>query len=101
LLVFLPARTRQIGPRDALYREHFELLDQLGAALELVAVRVQRRGILINVGGQKVGLDDVLQEIEPEDGKLRENLAYARDAGRENDVESRDAIRCDNQELVS
>ena len=45
--------------------------------------------------------DDVFHHLKPEQRNLRQHLALFRDPTSENEVESRNAIRGNDQELVS
>ena len=56
--------------------------------------------ILVHVGGDQVVGDDVLQEIEPEQGELGQHAALLRDAGGQHIVEGGDAVGGDEEQMI-
>ena len=86
LVVRCRARTRDVAADDGLDRQDAEPLDEHDAALELVAVLLHDGGHLCEVGGDDVVADDRLEQVEPEEAQLGEDLALARDALRGGDA---------------
>ena len=91
-LVFLPSRSGQVSARHAFHREHGCALHQHRAALKLFAVRLQRGGKLRHVGRDQVVWHKVMEQLEPEQRNLCQDLAFARDARAEHVIECRDAV---------
>ncbi len=67
----------------------------------MIAKRGERRRVLTNLRRQKMRWRQVAQKVEPENGKLGQDLALVRDAGGKNVVECRDAVGSDNQKLLA
>src|SRR5882757_3732690 len=57
--------------------------------------------IAIHVGGNNMVRREVLQKVEPEQRDLSQHPALMRDAGGQNIVEGRDAVRRDEQQMVA
>src|ERR1019366_10202742 len=91
-VVLLPARAGEVAARHALDLNHAGALDQHRAAFELIAKSRKRVRIVRDSRGEKVVGSEVAQEIEPEDGKLGQHLAFIGDAGAQDVVESGNAV---------
>jgi hypothetical protein len=50
---------------------------------------------LLNIGGEQMVRNCVLQELKPEEGKLVQNLPLIRNASSKDIVESGNAVGCD------
>jgi len=61
--------------RDALDFDHLARFTSM-SALQLIAERVQRGRIVVDVGRQEVCRRDIAQEVEPEDGELGEHPPF-------------------------
>ena len=91
-LIFLPARAGQVTARHALHGEHASPLDQYGAALQLIGVGVERGGKPADVGRNQMVGHHIREQIEPEERKLGQNPALARNSRGQHVVEGRDAV---------
>ncbi len=85
--VFFPSRAREIAARHALDGEHFGAHDHHRTPAKFVGMCANRSRVLGHVGGDEVVGHDVFEEVEPEQGDLRQDAALVRNAGREYVVE--------------
>jgi hypothetical protein len=99
-LILPPTGTDEIAPDDALHRRRDGLLNQHGASLQPVDMRSARRGKLINVCCNQVIRHDVFQHFKPVFRQRREDFAFAWNRRWEDDVERRNPVAGDEQELV-
>ena len=97
-LVILPARADQVAARNRLDQNGLKALDHHGSADDLIAL-VRRHDILRAYARGMVG-QHVGEFVEPEIGQFLEYLPLAGDRIVQDDVEGRDAIRGDNEQLV-
>ena len=67
---------------------------------KLVGILLQLLRILLYVGRCQMVGDDVLQEVEPEQRKLRQHSSLLRDAGGEHVIERRDPVSCDEEQVI-
>ncbi len=77
--------TSKVSPHDRLELDDLRFADEHRAALELVRpvrlhLRTDAGGQSLECGRDDVVLDDVREPVEPKDGELREELAFAWDA---------------------
>ena len=100
LLVVLPSGAREIAAHDALYGEHLRPLDEHGAAVELTEIGLEFAGKLPGVCGYEMVRDDGLEEVEPEERELGENLSFVGYSAAQNMVEGGDAVAGDEEELI-
>ena len=100
-LVFLPRRAGNVAAHHALHGDHVGAHHDHGAAAQLVGVLLDLRRVLAHIGGDEVIGHDVLQEVEPEQRNLGQHLSLVWNAGRQNVVESRNAIGGDEQQAVA
>jgi len=63
----------------------------------LIGVLLNRCGVLLNISGEQVVRNSVLQELEPKEGKLVQNLPLIRNASGKDVVESGNAVGCDKE----
>ena len=77
------------------------LLDQHESAVQVVCVGLELVGQVGHVGRDQMVVDDITQQIEPEQRQLREHRALVRDLVFEDVVECGDAVRGDQQQLVA
>src|ERR1700674_951473 len=96
--IVLPARAGDETADDAFNRKRLRLLHDHGAACEFLFERVERRREIR--GAEYVVGDYILQQMEPEERKLREDAALVGNRRGQDDVESGEPVRCDDQELV-
>jgi hypothetical protein len=73
--------------------------DEHGAAFQLLLEGLEWGGEVLDVGGDEVVGDEVLEEVEPEEGELGEDAALIGNAGAEDMIEGGDAIRGDEEEV--
>src|SRR5439155_250141 len=90
LLIFLPARSDQVATRDAFDRNDAAFPHDDAATAQLGMGSSLRRKFL-EVGFEEMILD-VLEMLEPEIRDLIEDASLVGDAGRQDDIEGRDAI---------
>jgi hypothetical protein len=64
-------------------------------------VPLARRRKLVDVSRDQVVRDNVFYDLEPVYRHRRKNLAFVRNQRRQNDVERRNAIACDQQQAVA
>ena len=101
LVIGLLARTGQITADDALDRNRLGLLDQHGAAYEVVTILGKLLGEIRRVDGDEVVGNDVGKLIEPECRDAVENLSLKRNLVGENKVERRNAVGGDHQQVFA
>ena len=100
-LVFLPAAAREVATHDALDGEGLGFLDDHAAAGELRGEGLERGRQGIVGAGEEVVRHEAGEAVEPEEGDLREDFAFARDAVGHDDVEGGEAVAGDEQEAVA
>ena len=98
LLIFLPARARQISARDALDRKRLRLSDEHRSALQRVGMRAGGGGEVLDARRAHVVGNDVARFSEPERRQLGEHLPLVGDARAKHVVKGRNAIGRDNQQ---
>ena len=98
LLVVLPAGADHVAAHHRLDRQRLEALDDDGAAAHLVALVGGDDRFRVDAG-ELVG-HDVAELGEPEVGDGLQYLALARDRVGQDDVEGRQAVGGDDQQLV-
>src|SRR5262249_41393494 len=96
--VFLPAGTAEITAYHAFDGKRIGLADEHGAAGKLLAIGVKRSGKAVRP--YHVVRNDILQQIKPEQRKLRENSALVGDGRRHDHVECGKAVGRDDQQLL-
>ena len=98
-LVVLPAGAAQVAAHDALNEQRLGFLHQHGAARQLFAIDVKRSR---EIGGAKnmVG-NDVFQQIEPEERKLRKDFSLVGNGSGHYDIEGGEAVSGNDEEFVS
>src|SRR5258708_1869912 len=101
LLVVLPAGAGEIAAHDALYGEHLRSFDEHAATVELIEIGLEFARELGGVRGDEMVRDGGLEEVEPEEGELGEDLALVGYAAAENMVEGGDAVAGDEEELIA
>ena len=101
LVVGLLARTGQIAADDALDRNRLGLLNQHGAASEVVTILGKLLGEIRRVDGDEVIGNDVGKLIEPECRDAVEHLSLKRNLVGENKVERRNAVGGDHQQVFA
>ncbi len=101
LLVFFPARARNVAAHDAFYGQWRGLLDQHAAAFELITVDVGFCREVTDLGRNNVVWNNVGHLVEPEDRKLVENLTFFGDAFIHDDIKSGQAIGGDDQKILT
>ena len=101
LVIGLLARTGQIAADDALDRNRLGLLDQHGAACEVVTILGKLLGEIRRVDGNEVVGNDVGKLIEPECRDAVEHLSLKRNLVGENKVERRNAVGGDHQQVFT
>ena len=99
LLIVLPARTDDVSAHDAFHGMAVSLLHDHGTAAEVICVLLEHCRIFIHVGGDEVVLH--AKVLEPEKRKLVQDLALARNRGRENHVKCGKTVASDHQEAVA
>src|ERR1700683_3609218 len=99
-LVFLPGGAGDVAAHHAFDRKHLCALDQHRASTQLVGVFANRGWVLVHLGGDQMVGDDVGKIIEPEQGKLAEDVPLLGNAGGQNVVEGGDAIGGDKKQLL-
>ncbi len=99
-LILLPTGTDEIAPDDALHRRRGTFLNQHGASLQPGDMRSAGHGKLIGFCRDQVIGYDVFHHFEPVFRQRRKDYAFARNRCGEDDVERRNAIAGDEQELV-
>lgn len=72
--------TSDVSTDNGLNGEDTKGLDEHGTALELSTVRLNLGRELVKVGGDEVVGQDILQEREPEDTNLGQQLSLVGDA---------------------
>src|SRR5260370_20542732 len=75
LLVALQTGAGEIAAHDALYGEHVRSRDEHAATGQLCEIRLELAGKLRGVCGDEMVRDGGLEEVEPEEGELGEDLA--------------------------
>jgi hypothetical protein len=75
-------------------------VNEHGAAFELIFVLTQSGRVLVDVCANEMVWSQIAQKIEPEQGNLRQNGAFAWNWRAQDAIERRDAIRGDHQQLV-
>ena len=100
-LVFLQAATGKIAAHDALDREHLGLAHEHEAAAQVVGVGLELLGQVGHVGRDQVVFDHAVEQLEPEARDLREHRAFVGNLVLKNVVERRNAVGCDEQQLVA
>src|SRR5260370_39913673 len=101
LLGVLPSGAGEIAAHDALYGEHLRSLDEHAATVELIEIGLELAGEFCGVRGDEMVRDGGLEEVEPEEGELGEDLALVGDSAAENMVEGGDAVAGDGEELIA
>ena len=101
LVIGLLARTGQIAADDALDRNRLGLLDQHGAACEVVTILGKLLGEIRRVDGNEVVGNDVGKLIEPECRDAVEHLSLKRNLVGKNEVERRNAVGGDHQQVFT
>jgi hypothetical protein len=101
LLLVLPTGAGEIAAHDALYGEHVRALDEHAATVELIEIGLQFAGKLGGVCGDEMVRDGGLEEVEPEEGELSEDLSLVGYSAAQNMVEGGDAVAGDEEELVA
>ncbi len=99
--VVLPGRPRQVAASHALDRQRLGPSHQHRTAREQLAGLARFCRKLGRIGRHHVVCDDRTRPVEPERGDLRQDLPLVGDAGSEHVVEGRNAIGCDDEELVA
>src|SRR5512146_153108 len=99
--ILFPPRPGQIAARYTLNGKHNGAFDQHGSACKLICVRLQRGRELAHVSGDEMIGHNVLEQVKPEQRDLREDFAFARNAGCEHMIESRDAVRGDHEQRIA
>ena len=101
LLVVFPSGSRDIAAHDTLYRKHFGSLDEHATAGQLIEKGLEFAGKLRCVCGDEVVRDDGLEEVEPEERELGENLPFVGYSAAKDMVEGGDAVAGDEEELIA
>ena len=101
LVVGLLARTGQIAADDALDRNRLGLLNQHGAASEVVTILSKLLGEIRRVDGNEMVGDDVGKLIEPECRDAIEYLSLKRNLVGKNEVKRRNAVGGDHQQVFT
>ena len=70
-------RTRDVAAHDGLDGQDGQTLHEHDAALELIAVALDDGGHLVDVGRDDMVADHVLEQLEPEEAELRQDLALS------------------------
>ena len=99
LLVARPAGAGDVAADDALDRDHGELLHQHAVPVKLRCAEELRH--IRRVGRDHVVRQDVLRVVEPELGHLGQDRAFFGDLIFQNDVKCRDAVRCDEDQVLA
>ncbi len=100
-LVIFPTGTTEVTAHDTFDGERLGLFDDHAAATDLGGVFLEfRRQRIVRAGSEVVG-DEIFGLVEPEVGDLGEDFAFARDAIGHVDVEGRNAIGCDKEEILA
>src|SRR5262249_29467705 len=97
-LILLPAAAGQIAANDALDRHDLGLAAEHRAAVERGS---QVRRDNIGRGGDQMMRDTARERLEPEERQGCQDAALVGNAAGHNDVERRDAISGDDQQLVT
>ena len=71
-----------------------------GAPAQLGGILLQLLRILMHIGGRQVVGNDVLQEVEPEQGELGQHSTLLRNAGGQHIIECGDPIGRDEQQMI-
>ena len=101
LVVGLLARASQIAADDALDRNRLRLLDQHGAACEIVTILGKLLREIRRIDGDEVVGDDIGKLVEPERRDAVEHLSLKRNLVGKNKVERRNAIGGDHQQVFA
>src|SRR6266508_1566528 len=99
-LIFFPTRTSQITAHYAFDRERRRFLYDHRASNELFPKRMQFLGKRFEIRRNKMILD-VVKMVEPKLRNLVEDCALVRNWIGQDHVESRDAVRCDEEQRLS
>lgn len=99
LLVVLPAGTDDVAADDAFHGVAVSLLHDHGATAEVIGVLLQDFRIFVHVGCDEVVLHAEL--LEPEERKLVQDFALARNRGGENHVKGGKTVASNHQEAVA
>ncbi|MNS95725.1 hypothetical protein D3C72_1299950 [compost metagenome] len=98
VLVIFPARTDDVATHDCLDHDRLQALGHDGAALHLLHFISCHHGFRRHAG--QVVRHDMAQFLEPEIAHLVQDLALAGDRLVHDDIEGRQAVRGDDQDLV-
>src|SRR5260370_31071063 len=101
LLVVLPSGAGEIAAHDALYGEHLRSFDEHAATVELIEIGLEFAGKLRGIRGDEMVRDGELEEVEPEEGELGEDLSLVGYSATQNMVEGGDAVAGDEEELIA
>ena len=101
LLIFLPARSRQVAARHAFDRHRLGAADQHGPAPQLIRVLAGGLGERVHVHRDQVMRDEIAHAAEPEAGELREHAPLVRDARPQHVVEGGDPVGGDDEQLIA
>ena len=101
LVVGLLAGASEVAADDALDGHGLGLLDQHGAAGEVVRVGLELLREVGHVAGDHVVGDEVGKALEPERGDAREDLALVRNLVRQDEVIGADAVGRHHEQAVA
>ena len=100
LVVILQTGAGEKSARYAFDGKDLCFLHEHGPAFKLIAKRMHVRRVVVDVRRDDMVRNDVFEAIEPERRHLRQYLSFVGDRCGQNDVECRQTVRSDDEEVL-